>query len=71
MVISEAYALAEQRKKETGIDWHVDHMYPLQGRRVSGLHCALNIQVIPGFMNASKRNRMIMTEPLEWLRHAP
>lgn len=66
--IEEAYDLAAQRSEETGIDWHVDHMIPLRARKACGLHCAGNIQVIPAAMNLSKSNKMLLTEPLAWLR---
>ncbi|WP_288078529.1 hypothetical protein [Pseudomonas sp.] len=67
-VIEEAYALAKQREAETAFEWHVDHMIPLQARKACGLHCADNIQVIPAEMNLIKRNNMMFTRPLEWLR---
>jgi len=41
----------------TGIPHAVDHYYPLQGRRVSGLHCATNLQILPADMNGAKKNK--------------
>lgn len=67
-LLEEAYGLAVQRQELTGIEWHVDHMVPLLARKASGLHCADNIQVIPAAMNLSKNNKMLLTEPLAWLR---
>lgn len=67
LVLSEAANLAKHREKVTGIRWHIDHMIPLAGRAASGLHCAYNIQVIPAQLNTSKRNRMELTSPGEWL----
>lgn len=64
----QAYELAAERKQETGIIWHVDHMIPLRARKCCGLHCADNIQVIPAVMNLDKNNKMQLTKPLEWLR---
>lgn len=64
----QAYELAVERKIETGIEWHIDHIIPLLARKCCGLHCAANIQVIPKAMNLAKGNKMIFTEPLEWLR---
>jgi hypothetical protein len=55
-MIKEAYSLAKLREKTTGIKWHVDHIVPLQGDTVSGLHCPENLQVIPGSENISKKN---------------
>jgi hypothetical protein len=51
------YALASSLTKSTGISWHVDHIIPLQGKNVSGLHIPENLQVIPGIENIKKNNK--------------
>lgn len=56
-LIKEAYRLASLRTEMTGIEWHVDHIIPLQGKDVSGLHSIENLQVIPWIDNIRKRNR--------------
>lgn len=66
-VAQECYHVAEGRREATGLTWHVDHMLPLKGKRVSGLHCGLNLQVIPGYLNALKRNHRVFDEPDDWL----
>ena len=69
MVLREAADLCMLREAATGAPWHIDHMIPLQARNACGLHWRANIQVIPQRLNASKSNRMVLTEPLEWLAH--
>lgn len=68
LVMAEAASLARRREIATGIDWHVDHMIPLLAIEASGLHCANNLQVIPGVMNLKKLNRLELTHPGEWIR---
>jgi hypothetical protein len=51
------YQLAAMYSKESGQPWHVDHIIPLQGNLASGLHVPSNLQVIPGSVNMSKRNK--------------
>jgi len=42
----------------TGVPHEVDHIYPLQGKTVSGLHVAENLRVIPARENRRKGNRI-------------
>jgi hypothetical protein len=56
-LIKEAYELAQLRTKHFGFSWHVDHIVPLQGELVSGLHVIENLQVIPGVENIKKKNK--------------
>ena len=60
-LIKEVYALATLRTKMTNITWSVDHIVPLQGKLVSGLHTISNLQVIPAIMNSAKNNRFEIT----------
>lgn len=56
LVMREAHAVARQREIATGIKWEVDHVVPLAGRKVCGLHVAANMQVIPMTDNRRKSN---------------
>ena len=55
--IQNEYRLAALQTKITGELWHVDHIIPLQGKRVSGLHVPSNLKAIRGVDNISKNNR--------------
>jgi hypothetical protein len=56
-LMEEIYILSELRTRLTGIQWNVDHIIPLQGRKVSGLHVPMNLQVIPALLNFRKANK--------------
>lgn len=47
----------EAMTRLTGILHHVDHVIPIQGENVCGLHVAENMRVIPARDNLAKRNK--------------
>ena len=51
------YKLAARLSELTGVLMEVDHIIPLQGELVSGLHVATNLQIIPRSTNRRKGNR--------------
>ena len=54
--LKEHYRTAKVLEEMTGVKYHVDHIIPLQGELVSGLHIAENLQVITAAENLSKHN---------------
>lgn len=52
------YIKASEMTRETGIIYEVDHFYPLQGKKVSGLHVPANLRIVTRSENRKKINRL-------------
>ena len=59
--IQNEYKLAEILRKVTNQQWHVDHIIPLQGKIVSGLHVPSNLRVVVAKENITKSNKFEVT----------
>lgn len=57
LVTKEAHDLRRRRNHLTGFEWHVDHILPLKGKQVCGLHIWSNLQVIPKIINLKKGSK--------------
>ncbi len=58
--IAAIYLEAERRTRRTGVQWEVDHIIPLQGELVSGLHVETNLRVVRREENRLKWNRFVV-----------
>lgn len=55
--ISDIYRRCAELTRSTGLEHHVDHVVPLRGKYVCGLHVESNLQIILARENLRKGNR--------------
>lgn len=57
--IREMYNLRDMLTIETGINHEVDHIVPIRGKRVCGLHTLANLRVVTAKVNSKKGNKLV------------
>jgi len=55
--IKQIYLERINKEFKTGGKYHVDHIIPLQGKNVCGLHIENNLQILPASENIKKSNK--------------
>jgi hypothetical protein len=55
--IDQMYSCSKIMSKKFNVEYHVDHIVPLKGENICGLHVPWNLQLLEVGLNISKGNR--------------
>lgn len=58
-IMNKFYNLATKLSKNSRIKFHVDHIIPIQGKEISGLHVPWNLQILEASVNIRKGNTLV------------
>ena len=56
--ISSFYTKSKELTRTTGIKHEVDHLVPIKGKEVNGLHVPWNLQILTASQNRKKHNKL-------------
>lgn len=65
--MEKVYDEADWISRETGELHRVDHIVPLNGEDVCGLHVPWNLQILPEVVNVAKSNKYSQADCLAYL----
>jgi hypothetical protein len=60
--VGEIYKQRKALQDEYGVKLHVDHIVPLQGKNVCGLHVPWNMRITTASYNTSIQNKVIESD---------
>ena len=60
--IERTRAIADLMSEATGQPWELDHIVPIAGKSICGLHIGRNVQAMPRALNRRKSNRFEVTQ---------